>query len=296
MPFKPSLTPRPTRRQLLQVLGLGAAGSVLPGCNHPPAAAPPPAAGPVPTFLTAEERTQLAALADYVLPPDDQPGGSALGAVPYIENLLTALEYPFPRIFLGGPYSGRVPYPSPHGNPTANYPAADYLTYRPPTRLQLRAWQLYLYGSDGVPGGGPNDAALGKVVGLRNQIRSGLQAAAALAPKPLEQLTYAELDKLWLQLDGTFASTLVELVAEAAFGAPEYGGNPDGQGWAMVRYEGDILPLGFSYTDPVSGESRDNPDRPTSVAQPGPDPQPLSEESISFLREVFDALGGQEFT
>lgn len=290
MTSKLPLVPPLTRRQVLQAMGTGAAVLVLPGCrSHFAAPGAPP-----PSFFTATERLQLAALADYVLPPDDAPGGAALGAVPYIEKLLSCLEHPEPQIFLGGPYSGRVPFAASNGLPTTIYPANDYLNYEPPGRLALKAWQLYLLGSDGV-GGAPNDAVLGKVVGLRDQLRNGLQDAAAKSQRPLEQLDYAGLGELWPKLDKAFADVLIGLVSQAAFGMPEYGGNPNGAGWAMVRYEGDILPLGFSFIDPASGLPHDNPRSPTSVAQPGPDPEPLSQASRDFLRTVFIALGGQEF-
>ena len=30
------------------------------------------------------------------------------------------------------------------------------------------------------------------------------------------------------------------------YGAPEYGGNRDGVGWAYIGYEGDVQPRGYS--------------------------------------------------
>jgi hypothetical protein len=30
------------------------------------------------------------------------------------------------------------------------------------------------------------------------------------------------------------------------YGAPEYGGNRDGIGWAYIAYEGDVQPRGYS--------------------------------------------------
>jgi hypothetical protein len=143
---------RLSRRQVLQILGVGAASSWIPGCRR--IEAPPvPHAGPLPTFFTAEERVQLAALADYVLPPDDAPGGAALGAVAYIENLLTCLDDPFPGMFLGGPYSGRQPFPNADGTPSTRFPAKDFYTYRPPSRVALKAWQLYRRRAERCGGG-----------------------------------------------------------------------------------------------------------------------------------------------
>ena len=65
------------------------------GCSSPP---------PVQTgFFTDAERAALGALANAVLPPDDTPGGADLGAVAYIERLLTAFDG---AMAASGPRSG----------------------------------------------------------------------------------------------------------------------------------------------------------------------------------------------
>ena len=83
-----------SRRRFLQATGAAGVVVLLPaGCQGPPAPS---------TVLSDAEQKLLAALADAVLPPDAQPGGSALGAVDYVERLLGALEGPTPAVFAGG--------------------------------------------------------------------------------------------------------------------------------------------------------------------------------------------------
>jgi len=51
-----------------------------------------------PRYLTDTERRVLAACADAIYPPDDTgPGAAELGAVDFIDNLLTAFEHDPPR-------------------------------------------------------------------------------------------------------------------------------------------------------------------------------------------------------
>lgn len=255
----------------------------------------PSGCGPKSGFLTAGERRGLAALADAILPPDDTPGGAALGAVEYIEGLLTAFDRAVPAVFRGGPYSGRQPFAAADGTPSKNFPANGFLQLLPLDRVAARAWHLKLYGSTGTAGGGPNDAVLGPIVGLRDQVRQGLAAAEKMAGKPLEQLDAAALASLAGNLDSDFRDTLISLVAEGAFGAPEYGGNPGGAGWTLTHYEGDSQPLGYSLFDTTANVYRERADAPISTANPGADPEPLDDGTRAYLTQVVTALGGKTF-
>lgn len=257
------------RREFMKWVGAGSAILML-----------PPGCATQSGFFTATEKRTLAALADQILPPDDTPGGAALGAVEYIEALLTALDGKTPTILRGGPYSGRQALPDATGNPSSNVPPDGFMVLLPLDRVQARAWHLRLYGSNHTDGGGPNDALLGPVVGLREQLRQGLAAAAG---QPIGNV------------DPDFVALVYGLVAEAAFGAPEYGGNPGGAGWAMVHFEGDMQPLGFSAFDTVSGGYVERPDLPVTTANPGADPEPLDDATRALLDEVFAALGGRTF-
>src|SRR5207245_2032191 len=95
--FSFKLAQLPSRRQVLKWVGAGAAAAAWPsGCGNK-------VARWAPSFFTDQERRALGALADAVLPPDDQPGGSALGAVAFIEKLATVYEAPtaVPEIYAG---------------------------------------------------------------------------------------------------------------------------------------------------------------------------------------------------
>lgn len=259
---------RLNRRQFLQSLGAASAVLVWPaGCARS-------------GFLTSSERMTLAALADAILPPDDTPGGAALGAVDYIEALLTSLDGAAPSVLRAGPYSGRLPFADETGAPSANKPADAFLVPLPLDRVAARAWHLRLFGSSGTSGGGPNDAVLGPVVGLRDQIRMGLAQSKGQT-----------IDNI----DRDFRDTLYALVSEAAFGAPEYGGNEGGAGWAMVHYEGDSQPFGYSQFDATTGQYRERADAPVSTPNPGADPEPLDDTTRALLDEVIAALGGKKF-
>jgi hypothetical protein len=49
-----------------------------------------------------------------------------------------------------------------------------------------------------------------------------------------------------------FKQLLYEHSCEGAYGAPEYGGNRDGRGWAAIEFPGDVQPRGYSDVE-VSG-------------------------------------------
>ncbi|HWW44574.1 MAG TPA: gluconate 2-dehydrogenase subunit 3 family protein, partial [Acidimicrobiia bacterium] len=60
-------------------------------------------------FFTAEEHAVIGAACDRLIPPtDDHPGGQALGCADYIDGLLDAFAVDPPRIWAGGPFSGRA--------------------------------------------------------------------------------------------------------------------------------------------------------------------------------------------
>ncbi|HXU68665.1 MAG TPA: hypothetical protein VN947_05020 [Polyangia bacterium] len=274
----------PTRREFFQLLGAGGALLLL-----------PPGCGSSGAFFSDGERRTLAALANAVLPADDTPGGGALGAVDYLEKLLTAFDAKVAPIFLGGPYSGRAPYPDDHGGATTNFPPAGF-TPMALDRVAERAWRLRLYGSKGVDGGGPNDAVLGPVDGLRDTIKNAIrQADAAAAPMRVDALDADALATLFAGLDQDYRDVLLDLVPQAAFGAPEYGGNPGGAGWQLCYFEGDQMPLGYSLYDTSAGMYRERPEAPVTTPNPDPDPQPLDDDTRAYLTQLVTLLGGKEF-
>jgi Gluconate 2-dehydrogenase subunit 3 len=279
----------------------GAASTI--GCSSaavaPPTTMPVPAAPkPIPPYFSSEDRAVLGALADAVLPPDDTPGGNALGAVDYIEGLLTAFERETPLIFMGGPYSGRTNLPASDGSETSIAPPDDFESFLPLDRVAERAWRLRIYGSQGVPGGGPNDAILGPVIGLRESIASAIAQAKANIPSGLTigELNPFQLSTILAAIDATTQSALIEAVLEGCFTAPEYGGNKNLAGWALCNFEGDSQPYGYSTYDETTGKYIDRPDHPCASPNPGPDPVPLTAATENLLKLAFAVLGGKTFT
>jgi hypothetical protein len=274
----------PSRREFLQWIGAGTAVLLLPpGCASS-------------GFFSAGERRTLGALANAILPPDDTAGGAALGAVEYIETLLTAFDHDVPMIFLGGPYSGRAPFSDDHGAPSASAPPNSFVTPVALDRVAERAWRLRLYGSSGVAGGGPNDAVLGPVVGLRDLVKQAItQADGAAGTTPVASLDSDALAALFAGLDAELRDALTSLVSQAAFGAPEYGGNPGGAGWRLVHFPGDQMPLGYSLYDVAAGLYRERGDAPVTTADPDGDPEPMDDDTRAFLLQLVTTLGGKEF-
>jgi len=275
-----------TRRVFLRLAAAGAAVVALPGCGASPEKAPPG------SFFTDPEWRALNALADVVIPPDDAPGASTLGAATYIDTLMRAFDSDPPLIHAGGPFSGRQPFANATGGtPSTNFPENDFENFIPLSRVADRAWRLRILGSSGVPGGGPNDALLGPVVGLRDQMKQGLAAAMALSKGPLESLAPDALTAIFAQLDSTFQKTFAELVVEGCFAAPEYGGNGNLAGWSMIHYVGDIQPLGYSLFDSSTGTYVERV--PVSTSDGGPDVDPMDDDTNATLTLYTHLLNGR---
>ncbi len=290
----------PSRRQLLQWAGAATVASFVPGCRHDGAAAAAPATS---TFFSPEERSALGALANVVIPPGAGPGGADLGAVAYVERLCTAFDSATPLIFAGGPFSGRRPFPTTSGEPGPTSPNNDFATFLPLDRATERAWRIELFGSANVDGGTFNDPAIvAPVIGIRDQMKNGLASVISGSPTPIANLAPQDLHDVFAGLDVDFRDLLIQLVTEAAFSAPEYGGNVGLGGWKLSRYEGDTLPLGYSvYSEmPLSPGGapgyREAADAPVSGPFPGADPAPMTDETLTLVRAVVSFLGGREVT
>jgi hypothetical protein len=205
-----------------------------------------------PGFFASEERAILAELADYIY-----PGSAQLGAVDFIERLLTAMDHSPPCIYESG--------------------SGGFLSLN---RVQEKAWRIYLYGSEAV-GGAPNEAVLGRVTGLRDIIRQGARDALSVSKS-----TPVGISGWWHALDRRFRETLTELCVQSALANPEYGGNKSGAGWASIHFDGNRN--AFSNWDPVSETYIEDPNRPLSTANPVPDPQPMG----WFTRLIFRIMNG----
>lgn len=271
-----------TRRELLRLVGAtGVALGSAPACSSTATAN---------GLFSAAERNALGALANAVFPPDHEPGGQALGAVEYIERLVTAFDFHLPTVFAGGPFSGRQPFPDAQGHASSNFPANDFAQSIELDRVSEFVWKLRLLGSNGVPGGAPNEAILGPVIGLRRQIKDGLASAMSANPT-LASLNPDDLASAFNSLDVVFRDLMIDLVTEAAFSAPEYGGNKGLAGWQICHFEGDSQPLGFSQYNGKTYVERT--DAPLSTANPGPDPAPMDAATKQTLDAAVAFLGGR---
>lgn len=180
----------------------------------------------MPVWLTEHQHAVVAAAADRLLPPHgDHPGGAALGVADYVDVLLGAFTFDPPPIWAGGPFSGRA-------GGTASFDQFFVLS-----RLEELAWRTRIEGSLGIPERKRN----GQVIGWQEQYRDGTAALGDdFCDVPGEEQD-ARLDRL-----ADFKALLYTHACEGAYGAPEYGGNPSGRGWAAIQYEGDVQPRGYT--------------------------------------------------
>jgi hypothetical protein len=289
----------PSRRDVLRYFGGAFVATTIPpatifstGCNSTPTT-PPPQTG----FFTDAERAALAALANAVLPPDDKPGGADLGSVAFIENFLTSFDNASatvaPAIYGSGPFSGRAPYANPDGTPSTNFPPESFSTFLFLDKMKDAGWRIQIFGSSAFPQGAPNDALLGPVIGFRDQVKSGLadaiNGATANGFGDLATLDAADLAAYFNTVEIDFRNLIIDLVSQACFCPPEYGGNLNLAGWEMCHFEGDQLPLGYSVWSTSQNAYVERADAPMSTAG-GPDPEPLSDDVVSFIDELIGAF------
>ena len=258
-------------------------------------------------FFTRSERATLDALCDRIIPPDDTPGAAALGAGRYIEIMLSAFDGGgTPRIYAGGPFSGRNPYPdNKNGTPSKRRPRNSFKHFIQPTRVQDLAWRAEILGTLNVPGLAAFDAQFGPPkIGLRDVYRSSLakvdQIAQATAGAPFAKLDATQQEAVFAMLDHgafmpdprrggmTFIDLLIQHTLEGCYSCPEYGGNKRRAGWAMLGLEGDDQPLGYSIFSLATNGYVERPDHPMST--PNPDelagPLPLSPDGQSIQNSI----------
>jgi len=266
-----------TRRDLIRLLGGAAAAYAARGCSSSPPNGD--------AIFTGDQLAMLRGFADVVIPEDDLPGGAKLGAVEFIEGLITAFTAATPRIFAGGPFSDRSP-----ADDGSAPPANDFTSFIELDRVKDAAWRLIVAGSAGLPGGAPNEALLGPVVGIKDQLVAGLESAIALAQHPIGELSPDDFQRLFDATDTDFQTLVIELTIEGAFSAPEYGGNLGLAGWNLCHFEGDSAPLGYSRWD--GSRYVERADAPLSTANPS-DPEPLTDDLRDTLKLIVTVLGGR---
>jgi hypothetical protein len=179
----------------------------------------------VPVWLSDSEYASLVAVCARLIPGNDSaPGASEAGAADYIDQLLGAFNFDPPRIWAGGPSSGR------HGGP------AGFASFHRLTRLDELAWRTRIEGSQGLAEREFN----GPVIGLQQRYREGLAALGSDFP----QLSGEEQDAR-LRAHVEFTDLAYGHACEGMYGAPEYGGNREGLGWRAINFEGDVQPRGY---------------------------------------------------
>ena len=185
-------------------------------------------------FLSDDEHRTLAAACDRLIPPlDAHPGAAALGVADYIDTLLAAFTVEPPRIWAGGPFSGRA-----GGD-------GHFDEFLPLSPLEELAWRTRIEGSQGDPAREFN----GPVAGWQQEYRAGLAALGDdFANQPAE-----EQDRR-LAADPAFKARCYQHACEGAYSAPEYGVNRDLAGWRAIQFAGDVQPRGYTDTE-VSGRA-----------------------------------------
>jgi hypothetical protein len=180
----------------------------------------------VPVWLTDEEYRVAEAACERLIPATDRgPGARAAGVADYVDRLLGAFTFDPPRIWAGGPTSGRA------GG------SAGFATFHRLSSLDDLAWRTRIEGSDGRPEREFN----GPVVGYQERYRRGLASLGT---------DFCDLDEdgqvARLRADPDFVDLLYTHACEGMYGAPEYGGNRDLVGWRAIGFDGDVQPRGWT--------------------------------------------------
>lgn len=164
---------------------------------------------------------------DRVIPADAEgaPGSSAGGVIDYIDGLLGAFLVDPPRIWAGGPFSGR------RGGDDG------FSSFTPLGRVEQLAWRTRVEGSQGIPEREWN----GPVVGLQEHYRNGLAALGA----DFVDLDGGAQDER-LDADPGFKALLHTHACEGLYADPVYGGNRDRVGWRSIGFAGDAQPRGYT--------------------------------------------------
>jgi gluconate 2-dehydrogenase subunit 3-like protein len=178
------------------------------------------------SFFTPAQYAVIDAACERLIPAaDGHPGARRLEVAAYVDGLLGAFAVDPPRIFAGGPYSGRA------GG------AASFAEFLPLSRIEELGWRTRIEGSQGVPEREFN----GPVTGWQQEYRDGLDALG-------DDFAGLDGDDQDARLDAVpgFKALLYRHACEGAYAAPEYGGNKDLGGWIAIGYRGDVQPRGYT--------------------------------------------------
>jgi hypothetical protein len=180
----------------------------------------------VPVWLNDSQYAILVAACGRLIPSDDEsPGAIEAGVADYIDTFLGAFSFDPPRIWAGGPTSGR------RGG------EAHFTQFHRLSALDELAWRTRLEGSRGLAEREFN----GPVVGLQQRYEEGLGALG----EDFCELDPEEQDGR-LHENAEFTEIMYHHACEGMYGAPEYGGNRDLIGWKNAQFDGDVQPRGFT--------------------------------------------------
>jgi hypothetical protein len=278
-------------------------------------------------LVTAADVTAVVATAHGHAPHCADAGDvNGDGTVDYADvRAAEAAPFEARPMFGGGPFSGRnpqfhfpvgtTPCAQCHGahpssvpasgaaaaETVAVYPPNAFAQFTPLNRLQRLSWQLRILGPAAVPAAASNPllAELPEV-DLRRRYREGLAALDAHSQerygKPFAALTPAQQQVVFRDSDQPFVDLLHRHVIQGTLCAPEYGGNRDRMGWALVGFDGDSQPLGYEIYDPAApGFYRERPDKPNRGPNPDEDCRGFSAEMKRFLSVISRGAGGGQF-
>ena len=161
-----------------------------------------------------------------VPPVDGHPGAAALGVVDYIDGLLDAFAVDPPRIWAGGPYSGRAGGDAEFGH---------FLELSP---LEALAWRTRIEGSLGIP----------ERERLTDPSSGGRTTTARAWPRsvPISPASTPTSRTPASTRSPTSGSSSTSTSSRARYAAPEYRGNRDLGGWTAIGFPGDVQPRGYT--------------------------------------------------
>jgi hypothetical protein len=188
----------------------------------------------MPVWFSEAEHAVVAAACERLIPAIEGvgPGARRAGVADYIDRTLGAFTFDPPRIWAGGPFSGR------HGG------AASFADFEPLPPYAELAWRMRIEGSQGIREREFN----GPVVGWQERYREGLAALGG----DFASVDDEEQDRRLEAAPEAFRELLHQHACEGMYAAPEYGGNRDLVAWQAIGFLGDVEPRGWTDAE-VSG-------------------------------------------
>ena len=175
----------------------------------------------MPLFFSDEQYVVIEAACARLIPSSGEAS-----VADYIDGLLGAFGVDPPRIWAGGPFSGR------HGG------EARFDAFIPLSPLDELAWRTRI------------DSARCSILRGMRMIRIVAVLCTVVVAWPGGALPAEAADGTVYFAEGTtragFTELLYEHACEGMYGAPEYGGNRDLAGWRSIEFEGDVQPRGYT--------------------------------------------------